>query len=142
MFFEFHAAKSSRPPGSPSSYLKIIGPHKVTCSPTVRVRKSFSCNTYGFPRKCCKQKTYGRLTPLDATLTKNRGVGGAPLVRSAYPSLRRTPDTCHPEANRRGSLKDLIASFKLSCSLTSSAFPICRQGHRTLNGAHGLIRGN
>src|SRR5882724_9018083 len=22
-------------------------------------RKSFSCNTYGFPRKCCKQKTYG-----------------------------------------------------------------------------------
>ncbi len=31
------------------------------------------------PRKCCKQKTYARLTPqlnhLDATLTKNRGVG-------------------------------------------------------------------
>jgi len=76
MFFEFHAAKSSRPPGSPSSYLKIIGPHKVTCSPTVRVRKSFSCNTYGFPRKCCKQKTYGRANSFRCNTYKKQGGGG------------------------------------------------------------------
>src|SRR6266851_8728459 len=25
--------------------------------------KSFSCNTYGSPRKCCKQKTYGQAKP-------------------------------------------------------------------------------
>ncbi len=39
--------------------------------------KSFSCNIYEPPHKCCKQKTYSRLTvrlnPLDATLTKNTG---------------------------------------------------------------------
>src|SRR5258708_37712609 len=32
----------------------------VTFSPTHRPRKFFRCNTYVFPRKCCKQKTYGR----------------------------------------------------------------------------------
>src|SRR5882762_8810312 len=40
---------------------------------------SFSCNTYGSPRKYCKQKTYGsfesRLSPVDATLAQNRGRG-------------------------------------------------------------------
>ena len=76
-----------------------------------------------------------RLTPLDATLTKSRGVGGALTVRSAYPSLLCTLHTCHPEANRQRSLKDLTACFKLSCSLTSSALPIYRQRHRTPNGA-------
>ena len=39
--------------------------------------KSFSCNTYRSPSKCCKQKTYGsarsQLSPVAATLTKNRG---------------------------------------------------------------------
>ena len=58
-------------------------------------------------------------------------------IGGGYPpsELRPTPDSCHPEANRQGSLKGLTASFKLSCSLTSSAFPIYRQRHRTLNGA-------
>ncbi len=39
--------------------------------------KSFSCNTYRSPSKCCKQKTYGsarsQLSPVAATLTKNTG---------------------------------------------------------------------
>ena len=63
------------------------------------------------------------------------GVGDAPVVRSAYPSLRRTPNTCHPEANRQGSLKYLTATFKLSRSLKSGAFPICRQRHKMIDGA-------
>src|SRR5882724_7503928 len=60
MVFEFHAANSPRLPGSPSNSFKIIGSHGVTFSPTVRLHKSFSCNTNGSPRKCCKQKTYGK----------------------------------------------------------------------------------
>ena len=47
--------------------------------------KSFTCNTYGPPRKCCKQKTYGqaklKLNLLDATLTENTGGGLPPLQR-------------------------------------------------------------
>jgi len=31
----------------------------VTFSPTLRPHKSFNCNTYRPPRKCCKRKTYG-----------------------------------------------------------------------------------
>src|SRR6266404_3796963 len=46
MVFEFHAANSPRLPGSPSNSFKIIGSHGVTFSPTVRLHKSFSCNTY------------------------------------------------------------------------------------------------
>jgi hypothetical protein len=95
-----------------------------------------------FPASVANKRLTAGLTPVDATLTKNTGVGAALPVRFVYPALRRTPNTCHPEANRQGSLKDLNASFKLSCRLTSSAFPIDRQRHWTLNGAHGLIRGN
>src|SRR6266446_1974211 len=48
------------PPVSPSNSFKIPLSHPVTFSPTARLRKSFSCNTYESPRKCCKQKTYGK----------------------------------------------------------------------------------
>ncbi len=76
MFFEFHAANPPRPPGSSSNSCKIIGPHEVTFSPTVRLRKSFSCNTYGFPRKCCKQKTYRRANSFRCNTYKKQGGGG------------------------------------------------------------------
>ena len=39
--------------------------------------KSFSCNTYGSPRKCCKQKTYGQAKPFRCNTYKKQG-GGAP----------------------------------------------------------------
>jgi len=46
--------------------------------------KSFICNTCGPSRKCCKHRAYkeveSMLSPLDATLTKNRGVPVAPLM--------------------------------------------------------------
>jgi hypothetical protein len=37
---------------------------------------SFSCNTYGTPRKCCKQKTYGPAKPFSCNTYKKQG--GAP----------------------------------------------------------------
>jgi hypothetical protein len=48
--------------------------------------KSFTCNIYGPPGKCCKQKTYGQAKPklnlLDATLTENTEGGLPPLQRT------------------------------------------------------------
>src|SRR5712692_762624 len=38
--------------------------------------KSFSCNTYGSPRKCCKQKTYGPAKPFRCNTYKKQGAGG------------------------------------------------------------------
>src|SRR5713101_9647969 len=35
--------------------------------------KSFSCNTYGSPRKCCKQKTYGPAKPFRCNTYKKQG---------------------------------------------------------------------
>src|SRR5882724_5931053 len=83
MFFEFHAASPPRPPGSPPNSFKIIGSHEVTFSPTVRLRKSFSCITYGFPRKCCKHKTYRKANSFRCNTYKKQGEGGALPVRSA-----------------------------------------------------------
>ncbi len=39
--------------------------------------KSFSCNTYGSPRKCCKQKTYGLAKPFRCNTYKKQGGGGS-----------------------------------------------------------------
>jgi hypothetical protein len=44
--FEFDAANSPRPPGSPSNSFKIIPPHEFTFSRAARLGKFFSCNTY------------------------------------------------------------------------------------------------
>src|SRR5713226_2630590 len=38
--------------------------------------KSFSCNTYGSPYKCCKQKTYGQAKPFRCNTYKKQGGGG------------------------------------------------------------------
>jgi hypothetical protein len=35
--------------------------------------KSFSCNTYGSPRKCCKQKTYGQAKSFRCNTYKKQG---------------------------------------------------------------------
>jgi uncharacterized protein YceH (UPF0502 family) len=35
--------------------------------------KSFTCNTYASPRKCCKQKTYGKTKPFRCNTYKNTG---------------------------------------------------------------------
>ena len=38
--------------------------------------KSFSCNTYASPRKCCKQKTYGLAKPFRCNTYKKQGGWG------------------------------------------------------------------
>jgi len=38
-----------------------------------RLSKFFKCNTYGPPRKCCKQRTYGQTKPFRCNTYKNRG---------------------------------------------------------------------
>ncbi len=40
----------------------------------------FSCNTYGPPRKCCKQKTYGLAKPFRCNTYKKHGVGVPVMV--------------------------------------------------------------
>ncbi len=49
--------------------------------------KSFSCNTYGPPRKCCKQKTYAPPKPFRCNTYKKHGGGGAmvPPGRTSIP---------------------------------------------------------
>src|SRR6266404_7791187 len=64
-------------PGSPSNSFKIFPSDGVTFSPTLRPHKSFNCNTYGSPRKCCKQKTYGKTKSFRFNTYKKQGGGGA-----------------------------------------------------------------
>jgi len=50
----------------------------LTCPDPVEVTvhhsfKSFSCNTYGPPRKCCKQKTYSMTKPFRCNTYKKPG---------------------------------------------------------------------
>ena len=47
--------------------------------------KSFSCNTYGSPRKCCKQKTYGLAKPFRCNTYKKHG-GSLPFIVPRYNS--------------------------------------------------------
>jgi len=47
------------------------------CSPCFN---SFSCNTYGFPRKCCKQKTYNLTKPFKCNTYAKRGGRGPVIV--------------------------------------------------------------
>ncbi len=44
--------------------------------------KSFSCNTYGSPRKCCKQKTYGMANSFRCNTYKKQG--GTSFKPKAY----------------------------------------------------------
>jgi len=56
----------------------------VTFSPALRPHNSFRCNTYGHPRKCCKQKAYGSANPFRCnTYKKHRGT----LLQAAGYSL-------------------------------------------------------
>jgi hypothetical protein len=52
--------------------------HKMLPFCTILVHpKSFRCNTYGSPRKCCKQKTYGLAKPFRCSTYKKHGGGGS-----------------------------------------------------------------
>ncbi len=73
-------------------------PAPVTFSPTARLRKSFSCNTYGSPASVANKRLAAELNPLDATLTKTGGWG--PRLSVIRRSALRAPCslslvTCH-----------------------------------------------
>jgi hypothetical protein len=76
-----------------SNSLGISPSQPVTLLPTDRARKSFSCNTYGPPRKCCKQKTYGKANSFRCnTYKKTGGVGPPPFhVSTVPPEVRASP---------------------------------------------------
>src|SRR5258708_25825687 len=59
----------------------------VTFSPPLRFHKSFRCNTYRHPRKCCKQKTYGIAKPFRCNTYKKHG--GGDTLCSSSPTFRR-----------------------------------------------------
>src|SRR5216684_7457460 len=52
--------------------------------------KSFSCNTYESPRKCCKQKTYGPAKPFRCNTYKKHG-GGVQLLLTRNTKTRLYP---------------------------------------------------
>jgi hypothetical protein len=86
-------ANNARPPRGPSNSFKIFPPAPVTFSPTDRSPNSFSCNTYGIPRNCCKQKTYGKAKSFRCnTCKKHRGRGSHPSSQRLF-SLR-SASTC------------------------------------------------
>src|SRR6266852_5338903 len=103
-------ANHAPPPRGPSNSFKplrlralfarrIFPSHSVTFSPTQRPRKSFSCNTYGSPRKCCKQKTYGRAKPFRCNTYKKQGEGVLLLLTRSVnqkPSKRLVSRTTPP----------------------------------------------
>src|SRR5712692_2346869 len=47
--------------------------------------KSFSCNTYGTPRKCCKQRAYGLAKPFRCNTYKKHGGEGSRLWLTRNP---------------------------------------------------------
>ncbi len=112
----------ARPPGSPSNFFRILPAHAVTFSPTARSLKSFSCNTYGFPRKCCKQKTCGRAKPFRYNTYKKQGGGG--IMVNQLPLSSKVSTRLQPSfvLNRFHTL-----SFSVSCnSFACHSYENCR----------------
>jgi hypothetical protein len=85
-------ANHGRPPSSPSNASKIFLSPPITFSPTVRYSKSFKCNTYKFPRKCCKQTTYSKINSFKCNTYKKQGGGARALRRS---KVNRPLSTVH-----------------------------------------------
>ena len=71
--FNHFRTLSTATEGMPHSSLFLSSlPHNV---PTILFPNFFSCNTYGSPRKCCKQRTYGIAKPFRCN-TYKKHVGG------------------------------------------------------------------
>src|SRR6267378_7971104 len=63
--------------------------------------KSFSCNTYGFPRKCCKQRTYGTAKPFRCNLQKTRGGVTVMVNQASAKGFRSVVCECRPGRDHR-----------------------------------------
>src|SRR5260370_16912711 len=67
---------------------RILPSHPVALSSKLRPRKPFRCNTYGLPRKCCKQKTYSMAKSFRCNTYKKTGGGYANSSHfGTHPSL-------------------------------------------------------
>jgi len=79
--------------------------------------KSFSCNTYGSPRKCCKQKTYCQAKSFRCNTYKNTGEGSRLL-------LTRNPH--FSPSSQRGAYSDLVVKAEVFFSALSiqSSIPL------------------
>jgi hypothetical protein len=95
--------------------------------------KSFSCNTYEPPRKCCKQKTYPEAKSFSCNTYKKPGEGGR-LWLTRFP-IRK----CLEEHRDEGSLSCQGAIYALASSF-SSAFPFRNHGRSRLCMYRGNVR--
>ncbi len=91
-------------------------PYLVTSLlPYLFLSKSFICNTYASPRKCCKQKTYGLAKPFRCNTYRKHG-GGAPIM------VNQALETSRPTSSHALCLSRLCGSsaFRLPYTLPSS----------------------
>src|SRR5580693_2530713 len=96
------------PPASPSNSPSIFPSLLVTFSPTVRPRKSFSGNTCGSLRKCCKQKTCCKSNSFKCNTYKNQGGG----VSASHVSTFNPYKHSHKAPNQ-----SLFLSYTYKCPL-------------------------
>src|SRR5882672_1960466 len=81
--------------------------------------KSFSCNTYGSSRKCCKQKTYGLTKPFRCSTYKKHGARGLSDSRTRQSSLATGLKSFFFKF-----LRALLRFFALSCNFEEvNSFP-------------------
>ncbi len=98
-------------------------PKRASDHPYFLFSKSFNRNTYGFPRKCCKQKTYGatKLFRCNTSLTRNTG-GGCSDSGAHHSLLNSNPFLSHSYA--------LFCAAKKSTHLFSSDSALSTAKHR------------
>ncbi len=114
-------ANHARPPGSPSNSSKVFPSLPLTFSPTVRLRKSFSRNTYRSPRKCCKQKTYGMAKPFRCNTYKKQG--GASFKPRVFLFLRRSLSLLFSLFAPRAKANPFLSSDLRTLSKNSRVYP-------------------
>jgi len=93
--------------------------------------KSFSCNTYESPRKCCKQKTYAPAKPFRCNTYKKPGVGGTAvaLLMKNFKCMETPTDSKRlfsVQSTQRASVISrsvLTFLFTNSCHLPARHFP-------------------
>jgi hypothetical protein len=73
--FPVYPEAHPRRPVSPSQTLEIFTPHAVTHSATAHPVSPLAATPMGLPTSVANKRLTAILSPLDATLTKNRGEG-------------------------------------------------------------------
>jgi hypothetical protein len=117
--FDFQPPLRCYPPACPNPVEALVrksSPHlAISLPPYFLFSKSFICNTYASPRKCCKQKTYGLAKPFRCNTYKKHGGGAAIMVNQALETSR--PTSSHPLCLRTSVVS---SAFRLPYTLPSS----------------------